>query len=411
MGKLTDTWLKRTKIASGIYGDGDRLYLRVQGKSRAWLFIYTSSPADGKRRRELGLGGYPAVSLANARRAADKARDILANGNDPIAVKHEVAVEVVPPKVWTLQEVCEEYIVAKSSEWNAAGAARYRGYVANHLTLSVTVQNGIQKSEISNVRAASPREGQRCETAFPLSNVTVADIERWLKPVWHTPTGPYLRSFLERVIDYAMVKGYMPQGLNPARYRGHLEHVLPRVKRVTRSHEAMPWADVPTCYAGLTGYAANALRFTILTAARQVEVREMRWREVDLAAGLWRIPAERYKTRREHIVPLSPQALAVLGPVGKPDDLVFEGCKKGRPISQHIFKGLLNGEYDPHGFRTSFVVWCVEAGGFTDELAQRCLGHIIGTATTRAYQRSDFIAQRRACLEAWAAFVGNSSQG
>ena len=194
-------------------------------------------------------------------------------------------------------------------------ADRYRGYVVNYLGGAKSVKRSKNRSA-SNLRATRRPAGGNVKPLFSvkrIDSVTVADIEQLLKPVWHTPTGPYLRSFLERVFDFAMVKGYVPQGLNVARYRGHLEHVLANVKRVTVHHTAMPWAEVPACMERLRERnepAAAALRFTILTASRQLEVREMRWCEVH--EDRWVIPAERYKTRKEHIVPLPPEALNIL---------------------------------------------------------------------------------------------------
>ncbi|MDQ6433774.1 integrase arm-type DNA-binding domain-containing protein [Mesorhizobium sp. LHD-90] len=392
MTKLSDTWLRRTKIDNGIYGDGDRLYLRVQGNARSWLFIYTSK---GKR-RELGLGGYPAVGLKDARKKAGEVRNRLTNGKDPIAEKRE---ELTVLAKRTLGEVCEAYIKVNESGWTPNVAARYRAYIKNHI--------GDTRSML-------------------IEDITTDHIETVLMPSWDTPTGEFLRSFLERVFDYAMVKGYLPRGFNVARYKGNLKHIMPKVKRTTRHHAAMAWQEVPAlmrwlermcdadCATGsrsFQGVGAMALRLTILCALRQVEARELRW--CDVKADRIVIPAERYKTRREHVVPLSDAAKAIIDEAGRgsnrdPDALVFAGRLAKRPLSQHIFSFLLNdlgSDATVHGFRTSFAVWCVEGGGFSDDIAQRCLGHVVGTAVGRAYQRSDFFDAKLAALQGWGKFL------
>ena len=207
----------------------------------------------------------------------------------------------------TLGQVAEEWIERQG--FRAPVAARYRAYVRNFL-----FENGSEKQKSSSTRPA-----RRVAGANPKHKLrhrrTVHDIERILTPLWHRrPDRTCARSSNGSSTSQWSKATY--QGLNPAALRGNLEHVLPKVRRVTEHHEALPFAQVPTLYRTLSGMGADALRFTILTASRQLEVREMRWREVDLASGVWTIPADRYKTRREHLVPLSPEALRLLGPVG-----------------------------------------------------------------------------------------------
>ena len=406
---------------------GDRLYLRVQGQARSWLFIYTGVVDGAKKRRELGLGGYPAVSLVNARKAAQAARDLIATGGDPVGVKvasrAAVAARFVVP---TLGAVCEEWIACQGL--SDLVAARYRAYVKNFL-FEDSSEKSKTRNALSAIRFNRSSEKQKTQSRQPAHSIAGQNPKHVVlsahrcghgdrtsrpcsSPCGHTPTGPYVRSFLERVFDYAMVKGYVPRGLNVAALRGNLEHVLPRVKRSNKHHDAVPFADVPALYAKLLQTpAANALRFTILTASRQVEVREMRWCEVDLIAQQWRKTAERYKTRRAHVVPLSREALTLLGPQGAPDAFCFPS-RLTAPFPSHETSSptCSRARVTRMGSEPRLPSWAVEHRGFADDLAQRCLGHVVGTSVTRAYQRSDFLAPRRTCLDAWGAFVCSNTQ-
>ncbi len=370
----------------GVYGDGDRLYLRVQdgkaGTVKSWLLIYTF---EGKR-RELGLGGYPAIGLAVARKKADAARDLLSTGVDPKQVKHEEGVARVEAAARTVEAVAEQYIKAKIEPvFTKDVAARSRGYVRNQM---------------------------KSIAAKRVDAISIDDVEAVLTPIWNTPTGPYVRSFMERVFSYAKAKGYRT-GENPAIYRGTVQEIMPAFKRRHKNHTALPWLAVSGAYAKIaakSALASSALRFTILTASRQREVREATWREFDLDAALWTIPAERYKTRIKHKVPLTKEELDLLRALASnrdPDEFVFPGASKGRPICETSFQNLLD-DLDipcmPHGFRSTFATWAT-ANGFTNELAQRCLGHKIGSEVDRAYDRHDYLPERRKLFDAWAAFI------
>ncbi|WP_189476268.1 site-specific integrase [Mesorhizobium sp. M2A.F.Ca.ET.043.05.1.1] len=394
--KLTDTWLKRSKIDNGIYGDGDGLYLRVQGSGRSWVYIYAGA---GGKRREMGLGAYPSVGLADARGRADAARKIRATGGDPIeardAAKEAAALALVreaeaqareqeQAELTAFANVAEQFVRAKEKGWTHDIATKYRGYIRNHL------------GTLSSVSCC---------------DLTTLSICEALRPIWDTPTGPFVRSFVERILDYAMVSGICPERLNPARIDA-VKHVLHDRDYEGEHHAAMPYADVPAFAKALRstpGYVQPALLFAILTASRQREVREMTWREVDLDAALWVIPKARYKTRVDHRVPLSKAAVDLLKGIvsnREPDALVFAGRLKGRPMSQHAFATLIPEPFKAHGFRTSFVGWATRPGStFTDDMAQRCLGHLIGTAVTRAYDRDDRLPQRREMMDAWADYL------
>lgn len=394
--KLTDTWLKRAKIADGVHSDGDGLYLRVQGANRSWVYIYSF---EG-RRREMGLGASPLVGLVDARSKASDARQVRSQGRDPKAVRDAereaaklAAIPVVVAAPATFATVSASFITAKERGWTHDITTKYRGYGRNHLV------------EFGKLACA---------------DITTGDVAKAIKPTWDTPTGPYVRSFIERVLDYAMTDGVCPERLNPARLAA-VQHVLHDRNHTTTHHEAMPFDAVPTFLRGLQGVAgvvSRALTFCVLTATRQRETREATWREFDADLTTWTIPKSRYKTRTDHRIPLSAEAKALLVALGTnrdPDSLVFPGERKGRPLSQHRFASMLPNGYKPHGFRTSFVGWATKpvakgGGGFSDDMAQRCLGHLIGTEVTRAYDRDDRLDERRVMHDAWSAYLFDANR-
>ena len=341
----------------------------------------------------MGLGSARDVGLKDARRRADEARKARLLGLDPIVERKRsraAAVAAATAEKVTFERVAEEWISANSGVWTKGVGLRYRGYLKNWLGKLGSVEIGA---------------------------VEVGDVVATLKPVWGTPTGPYVRSFIERVIDYAVVRGLRESGLNPARLKGNIAVLMPRAKLATTHHEALDWRLVPAVYARLRamdGVRPAALRLLILTALRSNEVRSLRWS--DIRDDRIVIDGSRYKTRREHQVPLTDEMREVLDAcrsrldlVGRgADALVFTGRLRDRPLSAHTFEYVLRDlgvPCKPHGFRTSFAVWCVEAGNFTDDIAQRVLGHVVGNAVSRAYQRSDFMDAKRRVLEDWAAFV------
>ena len=231
-----------------------------------------------------------------------------------------------------------------------------------------------------------------------------------MKPVWGTPTGLYVRSFIERVIDYAVVRGLREGGLNPARLKGNIAVLMPRAKVATVYHDALDWRLVPAVYARLRamdGVRPAALRLLILTALRSNEVRSLRWS--DIRDDRIIIDGSKYKTRREHQVPLTDAMREVLTLVAVVliwwvvalmhwSSLgAFATARCRRIRSNTCFA--IGVPCKPHGFWTSFAVWCVEAGNFTDDIAQRCLGHVVGNAVSRAYQRSHSWTLSARCLK------------
>jgi len=382
--KLTDRKVQTAK--AGRYSDGEGLYLIVDPTGgRRWCFLFRW---EGKL-KEMGLGGLkarggkPAVSLSKARDKAALARAIVGEGRNPI-------VEGLPEDkpVPTFGEAADSFVAGLGPQWRNA---KHCDQWAMTLT-----------------RYAAPIRAMKVDA------VDTAAVLRVLTPLWQskTETASRLRGRIERVLDAAKARGER-QGENPARWRGHLDHLLPRRQKLARGHHAaLPYAEVPAFLADLHGreaVAALGLEFLILTAGRSGEVLGARWDEVDPEAKLWTIPAERMKAGREHRVPLSAAAVAVLEKVKvlRQGDLVFPGQRKDRPLSVMALAMLLRRmkvDVTPHGFRSSFRDWAGEVSTFPRELAEAALAHVVGDATERAYARGDALAKRRKLMDAWAAY-------
>jgi integrase len=250
--------------------------------------------------------------------------------------------------------------------------------------------------------------------SLPVDRVDTEAVLKVLNPVWQAKpeTASRLRGRIERVLDAAKAKGER-QGENPARWRGHLDHLLPTRQRLTRGHHAaMPYPELPAFLIALRdreAVAALGLEFLILTAARSGEALGAKWAEIDLEAKTWTVPAERMKAARAHRVPLSARALEILETVKQLDNggYLFPGQKKGRPMSGMAFEMLLRrmGEdVTPHGFRSSFRDWAGEVSTFPREIAEQALAHKVGDATELAYRRGDALERRRVMMDAWAAY-------
>jgi integrase len=238
-----------------------------------------------------------------------------------------------------------------------------------------------------------------------------------LEPVWptRTQTASKLRSRIELVLDWAKVRGYC-QGENPARWRGHLDKLLPAPSKVrkVKHHPALPYADLPafmTVLRGQEGIAARALEFTVLTAARSGEVLGVTWDEVDFSAKVWTVPPARMKGNREHRVPLSDRALAILSMVEPADatgsDFIFAGEKRVRPIRARAMWDVLQRmkrSLTVHGFRSTFRDWAAEQTHFPGEAVEMALAHAVGNKVEAAYRRGDMYERRRELMDAWAAY-------
>ena len=370
----------------GRHGDGRGLFLYVKKSgSRSWVLRYQVAG----RRRDLGLGAYPDVSLAMARERAAEARRMIANGEDPIAKKQQAK-----PK--TFRDAALELIESKRPGWkNAKHAAQWTSTLEAY---------------------AFPKLGQ-----MQVAKIETGDVIAALKPIWTKipETANRVRQRIEAVIDYASAMG-IRGGDNPARWRGHLDHLLPKPTKVraVNHHPALPHADIAEFMAALgqrSGVATRALAFTVLTAARSGETRGMTWAEIDLEARVWTIPAQRMKAGKEHRVPLTDAAIASLGEKRDADKLVFESeAKKGKPISDMSMTAVLRrmgrDAITVHGFRSTFRDWAGETTGFPREVIEAALAHGIKDKAEAAYARSDLFDKRRKLMEAWAAMATISSR-
>jgi integrase len=249
-----------------------------------------------------------------------------------------------------------------------------------------------------------------------VDEISTEDVLSVLKPIWSTKPeiASRVRGRIERVIDAAKAKGHRKDE-NPARWKGHLDQLLPKPKKLSRGHHAaLPFTDIPVFVAKLRcqgSISAAALEFCILTAARTGEVINARWGEIDFEARVWTVPATRMKMKREHRVPLSDRSIGILESIleSKTGDFVFPGQRRGRPLSsmalEMVLRRMKAGGITVHGFRSSFRDWCGEATNFPRELAESSLAHVVGDATERAYRRGDALEKRRKLMAAWASFI------
>lgn len=374
--KLSDAAAKSDKLKAGRHSDGGGLYLNVSATgSKSWLFMWTK---NGKR-REMGLGPYPAVSLSKARIKASEYRALVADGVDPLVSKAE---ESEP----TFAECASKFLASMEGQWrNEKHRAQWR------MTLN---------------EYAKPLHAKR------VSETSTDDVLKVLSPIWlkMPETAARLRGRIERVLDYAKARGWR-SGENPALWRGHLKNILPARQKLTRGHHAaMPYPDVPTFVEELPGkdaMAARGLEFLVLTAARSGEVLGAKWSEMDLAAAVWTIPANRMKGGKEHRVPLSPRALAIVKALSdtRVSDFVFPGQKANKPLSGMAFEMLMRrmkvDAFTVHGFRSAFRDWAGDETSFPREIAEQALAHRVGDATERAYRRADALDKRRKLMDAW----------
>jgi len=376
-GRLTARKIETAK--PGKYSDGGNLYLIVSPTgARKWVLRFTWR---GKA-REMGLGTPATVSLADARERAANARRMIGQGLDPINERKRTG------GVPTFGEMADQVREALSVGFrNEKHRAQWKATLATY---------------------AAPLSDK------PIDAILTDDVLAVLKPIWTTKsvTASRVRGRIEKVLDAAKAKGYR-QGENPARWRGHLDHLLPKQSKLTRSHHAaMPYEHVAAFIGRLResdSLAAQALELTILTAARSGEILGMGWSEVDLDKKIWTVPANRMKAGREHRVPLSERAVAILRQLAdiKTGDFVYPGQRKNRRLSNMaIFMMLrrMKADVTVHGFRSSFRDWAGNESHFPREVVETALAHVVGDAAEQAYRRSDALEKRRKLMEAWASY-------
>jgi integrase len=385
--------LSAVKIASikarGMYADGSGLYLQVSANgSRSWVFRFK---ANG-RTRDMGLGSLGTISLAEARELAAECRRLRLNGIDPIDSRkmERVEAQLLAARSMTFDQCRDVFIDAYKSAWRNE---KHKAQWTSSLEAYVTPVFG----------------------SLPIQSIDVALVMKVLEPIWSTKpeTASRIRGRIERVLDWAKVRGFR-QGENPARWRGHLDALLPargKVRQV-RHHAALPYDEVGTFMAELRareGIAARALEFAILTAARTSEVLGARWEEMDLDRKVWVVPPNRMKAGREHRVPLSRRAVAVLKTMHslRQSDFVFPGQRRGKPLSDMSMLMMLRrmdrSDLTAHGFRSTFRDWAAERTNFPREVAEAALAHVVGDRTEAAYRRGDLFEKRRRLMDAWAA--------
>ena len=374
--KLTARKVETAK--PGKYSDGNNLYLIVSPTgSRKWVLRFTWRG----RAKEMGLGSASTVLLADARDKATAARRKVAQGLNPIEERRR---DNGIPTFGEMADSVRETLVAGFR--NEKHKAQWK------MTLETY---------------AAPLRGK------PVDTIVTDDVLAILKPIWMTKseTALRLRGRIEKVLDAAKANGFR-QDENPARWHGHLDHLLPKRPKLSRGHHAaMPYEELAKFIAKLrerNALAAQALELCILTAARSGEILGMRWDEVDLGKKLWIIPAERMKAGREHRVPLSSRAISILQKLEKIKlgEFVFPGQVRHKPLSNMAMEMVLRRmklqNVTVHGFRSSFRDWAGNATNFPRELAETALAHVIGDKAEQAYRRSDAIEKRRKLMEAWA---------
>lgn len=375
----------------GRHSDGGGLYFVItDAGTRNWMFRYRRRGAGGKR-CEMGLGGFPDVSLAAAREKATLARTQLAAGLDPLNAKDR-GINEPSKNIPTFGEVLDMLIASRAASWkNAKHKAQWRNSVTQHAGKLINLR--VDKVETSHVLEA-------------------------LEPIWTEipETASRVRNRIENTLDYARSKEFR-HGENPARWRGHLQHVLPKRKKLTRGHfESMPYAEVPAFFRGLQGVSsmsARALEVLILCVSRTTEVTEAPWTEIQLQKTTWSIPGRRMKGGLEHRVPLPPRAVKLLRQLEKTKvgPFVFPAQRSTEsPLSNMALEALLRRmgvkPYTVHGFRSSFRTWAGEKTNYPREVIEACLAHKIGENPVEgAYLKTTYFDKRARLLREWERFL------
>jgi integrase len=375
--------------AHGWYGDGGGLYLEVDTHGRRWVL---RTQANG-RRRDFGLGSLHKVTLAQARDRAAELRSMVYRGIDPKAEKR--AARKPAPVVPTFEQAAVQVHRSRLKGWsNGKHVDQWINTLRDH---------------------AFPVIGAR-----PINEIATPDVLKVLTPIWlaKPETGRRVRQRLKTVLEWARAAGHR-SGENPVDLIGD---ALPKsTAKNVEHHAALPFAEVgPFIRALRSGQAEKVTRLAfellILTASRTIEIRSARWDQIDWEAKVWTRPAEMMKARREHAVPLSPRALAILSEAkalagGDLTGLIFREGTGARGLSENRFlnarEAIGYGERcTPHGFRSSFRDWAAETTMFPAEVVEMALAHTIKSKAEAAYRRGDLLAKRRELMDAWAMYVG-----
>ena len=390
----------------GFYADGGNLYLRVDKSDdgvlrRSWIFRYKLRGAN--RERDMGLGPVSSVRLKKARELAADSREMVATGTDPIEARRTTQAETLKAERFpTFDEVAVKYITAHRGGWRSAKHGQQ--WVSTLATY------------------ASPVFGR-----LPVNMVDTSLVLRALEPHWHTKTETMqrVRNRIEKVLAFATVRGWR-SGDNPATWRNHLAEALVRPSKIApvEHFPALPYEQIGAFMSDLRqrpGMGALALQFCLLTAARTGEV-SATWDEIDLTKKVWTVPASRTKAHREHRVPLSDEAIAVLKTVRSitskipgvrdskfvfANDVTGEGL--GGSTMLAVLKRMKRLDVTVHGLRASFRTWAAERTNFPRAVCEAALAHSVGDKTERSYQRGDLFEKRRKLMEQWGAFCSQPS--
>jgi integrase len=388
LNKLLNAKIAKLR-AKGRFADGGGLYLQIaKNGSRSWIFRYKQNG----RERHMGLGPFATVALAEARDRAHELRRKRLNGTDPLEERRLVRAEaqLAAAREMTFVECAESFISSHRAAWQNS---KHRSQWENTLKTYVYPHFGTAS----------------------VQNVDVTLILKALEPIWHLKpeTASRVRGRIESVLDWASARGFR-QGDNPARWRGHLDKLLPATTKVrkVRHHPSLPYDQLPQFLSSLrsqNSVAAKALEFLIHTAARTSEVIGARWEEVDVQKGIWTLPPERMKAKREHCVPLTSSAISVLqGIQQEAQGYVFSNDGGTTPLSNMALLACLRrmGRKDitAHGFRSTFRTWVAECTSYPSDVAEAALAHMIGDKLEAAYQRGDLFEKRWALMRLWSTY-------
>ena len=388
----------------GMYADGGGLYLQVSRVgTKSWIYRFQLD----HRSREMGLGPVHSVTLAEARDKAAAARKLKVNGQDPIDLRREQKAQAKAEiaRAVTFKTAAERYIASHRAGWrNDKHADQWTATLETYVypvfgDLAVAaIDTGLVLQVLD---AKVPAKG--------------GDDKRPPERFWTSrpETASRVRGRIEVILDWARVRGYRT-GENPARWRGHLDKLLPARSRVrgVKHHSALPFGELPAFMPQLRareGTAAKALEFAILTAARTGEVLGARWEEIDFAAKVWTVPAERMKSGREHRVPLNKRALALLGELERNEaGPIFPGARADQPLSNmallETLRRMERGDLTAHGFRSTFRDWAAERTSYPGDVVEMALAHAVKNKVEAAYRRGDLFEKRCRLMEDWGKF-------
>lgn len=396
INRLTALQVARLKTP-GYHADGGGLYLSIKPSgAKSWIFRYRY----GGKEREMGLGSFNTFTLAEARERALIQRKMLADGSDPLGFKRaeQLARSMAAANIITFDQAAETYIASHRAGWkNEKHAEQWTNTLATY---------------------ASPVFG-----SLPVGQITTALVMRVLEPIWKkkTETASRVRGRIEKVLDWCKVHGYR-EGDNPAAWRGHLDNLLsaPQKTKKVEHHPALPWREMGKFMAALRkmpGTSALVLEFIILTNCRTSEAIEATWQEIDLQGALWTIPEERMKAEKEHVIPLSDPALAVLRKAQVESNggaFVFSSAKPLKPLSNmaclQLLKRMDRGDLTVHGFRSSFRDWAGESTAHPREVIEHAMSHQLKDKAEAAYARGTLLERRRVLMADWAAHCAKPAE-